>query len=295
MTEADTDRIAIIGMAGRFPGAADVAELWTLCLEGRDQHPPPDRGRAGGRRPGGPHPPGVRPRHRTPGGRGGLGPGVLRLRPARGRDHRSAAPAVPGVRLDRPGGRRLRPRARTRRDRRVRRLRHPQLPAAQPARRPDVVAAVGLLRIGLGNDKDYLATVASYKLNLRGPSCRGADRLLDLAGRRPPGLPEPAHRRVRHGAGRRRGRARPAAGRATCYQEGGHPVAGRPLPRLRRRARRARVVRQRRGRRRAQAARRRAGRRRHDPRRRSSARRSTTTAAPKVGYTAPSVRGQAEA
>ena len=41
-----------------------------------------------------------------------------------------------------------------------------------------------------------------------------ADGLLDLAGRRPPGLPEPAQRRVRHRAGRRR--LDPAFGAATA-------------------------------------------------------------------------------
>ena len=45
-----------------------------------------------------------------------------------------------------------------------------------------------------------------------GPERHRADRLLDLAGRRPPRLPEPARRRVRHGAGRRRlGRRRRSA------------------------------------------------------------------------------------
>ena len=44
----------------------------------------------------------------------------------------------------------------------------------------------------IGNDKDFLATRVSYKLNLRGPERHGADRLLDLAGRGPPRLPEPA-------------------------------------------------------------------------------------------------------
>ena len=56
----------------------------------------------------------------------------------------------------------------------------------------------------IGNDKDYLTTRVSYKLNLKRAERHRADRLLDLAGRGPPGLPEPAERRVRHGAGRRR-------------------------------------------------------------------------------------------
>jgi non-ribosomal peptide synthase protein (TIGR01720 family) len=36
--------------------------------------------------------------------------------------------------------------------------------------RPDLLDAVGRLQVGLGNDKDYLATRTSYKLNLEGPS-----------------------------------------------------------------------------------------------------------------------------
>jgi amino acid adenylation domain-containing protein len=36
--------------------------------------------------------------------------------------------------------------------------------------RPDLAAKVGELQVLLGNDKDYLATRVSYKLNLRGPS-----------------------------------------------------------------------------------------------------------------------------
>lgn len=38
------------------------------------------------------------------------------------------------------------------------------------ARRADVIAEAGFLRIGLGNDRDTLTTFASYRLDLRGPS-----------------------------------------------------------------------------------------------------------------------------
>ena len=44
------------------------------------------------------------------------------------------------------------------------------------------------------NDKDYLATRVSHQFNLRGPSLIGADRLLVVAGRGAPGVPEPAVR-----------------------------------------------------------------------------------------------------
>ncbi|MCI2419930.1 type I polyketide synthase [Saccharopolyspora sp. K220] len=45
------EHIAIVGMAGRFPGAADIAEFWRLCVDGADRvstwHVPPDSGRVG--------------------------------------------------------------------------------------------------------------------------------------------------------------------------------------------------------------------------------------------------------
>ena len=85
----------------------------------------------------------------------------------------------------------------------------------------------------IGNDKDFLATRVSYKLNLKGPSVHRADRLLDLAGGGPPRLPEPARRRVRHGARRRRRRSACPQRPGYLYQEGG-TTARRPLPRLRR-------------------------------------------------------------
>ena len=115
-------------------------------------------------------------------------------------------------------------------------------------------------------------------------------RVLDLGGGAPPGLPEPPRRRVRHGAGRRRRRARPADGRLPL-PGGRHPLARRPLPRVRRRgARHGR--RQRRRDRRRQAAR---------GRRRATATPSTPSikgtainndGAEKIGFTAPGVRGQ---
>ena len=58
--------------------------------------------------------------------------------------------------------------------------------------------------LSLQNDKDHLATRVAHQLDLRGPALVGADRVLVVAGRGAPGLPEPAHRGMRHGAGRRR-------------------------------------------------------------------------------------------
>ena len=78
---------------------------------------------------------------------------------------------------------------------------------------PQLVEQLGwfLLR-HTGNDKDFLTTTASYRLDLRGPGGQRADGLLDVARRRAPRRAEPARLRVRPGARRRRddrGAARP--------------------------------------------------------------------------------------
>ena len=61
------------------------------------------------------------------------------------------------------------------------------------------------------------------RLQARPPRARAhrADLLLDLAGGRAPGLPEPAERRVRHGARRRRRRSTSPAGTATSTRRAG--------------------------------------------------------------------------
>ena len=131
-------------------------------------------------------------------------------------------------------------------------------------------------------------------LDLRGPERQRADGLLDVAGRDPPGLPEPAHRRVRHGARRRRRRSSCRTARGYLYAEGeilspdGHCRRLRP-------SRPGHGLRQRRRRRRAAPP-------------RGRARRTATTiyavikgsainndGSGKVGYLAPSVDGQAAA
>ncbi len=55
--------------------------------------------------------------------------------------------------------------------------------------RADVLARAGMTRVVIGNEKDYLTTRVSYKLNLRGPSINVARRVLDFAGRGVPRLP----------------------------------------------------------------------------------------------------------
>ena len=97
---------------------------------------------------------------------------LLRLQPARGRGHRPAAAGVPGVRVGGPRERRLRPRH-------LRRARSAstRAPAMNSYLLDNVYAEHGArparsapTRSLLGNDKDFLPTRVSYKLNLRGPS-----------------------------------------------------------------------------------------------------------------------------
>ncbi len=185
--------IAIIGMAGRFPGAPDVERSGRTCAPASSRRPfsatsspPPASPPSCCATPATCRPPGcstasscstpassasarARPRSSIPQHRlflecawealedAGYDPSACRGRSASSPARASAATLHqhPAPRADARGGRR-----------RSRSL--------------------------LGNDKDFLATRVSYKLDLRGPERDGADRLLDLAGRRPPGLPEPA-------------------------------------------------------------------------------------------------------
>ena len=77
-----------------------------------------------------------------------------------------------------------------------------------------------MVNLSLQNDKDYLATRVSHAVQPAGPEPLGADGLLVVAGRGPPGLPEPAERRMRHGAGRRRRRSASRTTSATGTQPG---------------------------------------------------------------------------
>ena len=129
----------------------------------------------------------------------------------------------------------------------------------------DAIERVGALQTMMGNEKDYLATRVSYKLDLRGPEPQRPDGVLDLARRGLPGRAEPAHVPVRHGAGRRGlGDASPEA--RLPLPGGRDHLPRRPLPGLRRRGR-GHGVQQRPRRRGPEAAGRRARRPGHDLRR----------------------------
>ena len=93
----------------------------------------------------------------------------------------------------------------------------------------------------LGNEKDYLATRVSYKLDLRGPEHQRRHRLLHLAGRGLSGCAGPRHPSMRHRARRRCVDPRPAAARLPV-PGGVHHLSRRPLPRLRREGRRNRFL-----------------------------------------------------
>ncbi len=100
---------------------------------------------------------------------------------------------------------------------------------------PELLRAVGDYQVALSTEKDYLASRVAYKLDLRGPAvsvqtaCSTSLVAVHLA------VQSLLHRRVRHGAGRRRQRSSSRSGAATSYDEGGIAVAGRALPPVRRR------------------------------------------------------------
>ena len=111
------------------------------------------------------------------------------------------------------------------------------LPAATSVA-PDVTDASARCTTMMGNEKDYLATRVSYKLDLRGPALNVQTACSTSLVAVCTGRAEPAQLPVRHGARRRR--LDHAAPEARLPLPGGRDhLAGRPLPGVRRRAPRA--------------------------------------------------------
>ena len=251
--------VAIVGMAGRFPGARNVSAFWRTFATGSSRShfsptkscsPPASARSISATRPmcAPPVSSGFRPFRRR----------LLRMQP------RDAAVFDPQHRFFlecRLGGvRETRATSATRpgRGRRVRRLRHERVHVLRTCSTTPVAASVGewLVR-HTGNDTNFLATRALLRAR---PARAEHERADGVLARRS----SPSHLacqsllngRVRHGARRRRHVALAAAPRLPP-QGGRDPLARRPLPGLRRAAA-GTVVRQRRRRRVPQAARRRA-------------------------------------
>ena len=79
--------------------------------------------------------------------------------------------------------------------------------------RPELMELVGADLITYGNDKDYLTPRVAYKLGLKGAGAECKHGVLDVARGRWPGLPVAADLSVRRGAGGRRFGARAATAR----------------------------------------------------------------------------------
>jgi acyl carrier protein len=202
--------IAVIGMAGRFPGADSVTTFWDNLRRGeesiatalrggtyRRRSQCEDAGRSGLRS------------ARAPARRDrGVRRGILRDDPVHRSDDGPSTAAVLADRVARLRGFRVRPRHLRRSDRRLRRQYRQRLPDGQPDVAPQPQGArrrghhrrdvqPGLAeRQGLPGDAG-VAPVQSARTE-----SFGADRLLVVAGRGAPRVPEPAVRRMRHGAGR---------------------------------------------------------------------------------------------
>ncbi len=247
--------IAVVGMAGRFPGARSVDELWRNLAGGVESISffSEDEVIAAGVDPALARDPRYVKAGGVLDGIEWFDAGVLRIYAARSGDHGSAAARVPRVRVGSARARRLRQRAVPETDRRLRRHEHEHLRAVEP----DLQSGRGRrARRGAGRDQQPARSPGHARVLQAGsarPELHGADRLLDLARRGASRLPGAPRRRMRHGARRRRVDRRPAE-RRLPVRRGRHPLARRPLPRVRRRGR-GHDRRVRRRRRRAEAAR----------------------------------------
>ena len=97
----------------------------------------------------------------------------------------------------------------------------------------DVLASAGGYQAMIGNDKDFLTTRVSYKLNLRGPSIAVQTGMFDVTRRDSTGMPEPSEPSMRH---RARGRSiHQFSSKYGISVSGGHDLFSRwPLPSFRR-------------------------------------------------------------
>ncbi len=231
------DGVAIIGLAGRFPGAG----TWTSS--GTTSSPAARRSRSSPTTSSSPQRPTRwrRAGSRTTCARAGSWPtsscstpSSSASTPTRGRDHRPAAAPVPRDGLGGAGARGLRPA-----DLRAAPIGVfagmsnnyyflPEPPGARGRHRHRRLADHDDgQREGLPRDARLLQARPA------GPGAQRPDRLLDLAGRVCTAVPEPAQLPVRHGAGRRR--LDHAAAEARLPLPGGRDhLARRPLPDLRR-------------------------------------------------------------
>ena len=188
----ESTAIAIVGMAGRFPGAASVDELWRKLCAGEEliRVFGDDELRAAGVDAAlleDPHY--VRARGVLDGA-DLFDAALLRLRAARGADHRPAAAGVPGVLLGGAGGRRLRPRRRSAgrigvfagigESGYVRERLRPPRAGARRRRLPGLA----------GHQERLPADAGLLQARPQGAERQRPDRLLDLAGGGAPRLPE---------------------------------------------------------------------------------------------------------
>ena len=193
--ERRSEDVAVIGMAGRFPGARDVEELWRNLRAGSSRSAPSPTRSCAPRGSG--HallatPAYVQARGALD-GRGPLRRRLLRLR--RRARPRSSTPSSAcflecawealedagyGAEAARRTGRRLR-RARPRTPMCISLLRRPR----------DLVRSLGAQQLAIAQQRRLPAHPGLLQARPEGAERQRPDRLLDLAGRRPPGLPEP--------------------------------------------------------------------------------------------------------